>query len=101
MSLEQYGLQEKTLELYHVYDLDTALRIGHDKLRLQAFGAMAIEVSAAPKFGYLDLGDILSLSSEALGFDNYKCQIVSKSWQDNRWRFIIHLENNSLINPNQ
>ncbi len=101
MSTEQYGLHEKTIEIYHVFDLDTAMQIGHDMLRLQAFGALAVEVSAAPKMGYLDIGDILSLSSNHLGFTNYKCQIVSKSWQGNRWRFIIHLENNSLINPNQ
>ena len=101
ISMEQYGLHEKTIEIYHLYDLNTAIRIGHDMIRLQAMGALAIEVSAAPKFGYLDIGDILSLTSDHLGFTNYKCQIVSKSWQGNRWRFIIHLENNSLINPNQ
>lgn len=101
MSMEQYGIQESVIETQHIYDLDTAMRIGHDMLRMQAMGAMALEVSAAAKMGYLDVGDILSLSSSHLGFTNYKCQIVSKSWQGNRWRFIIHLENNSLINPNQ
>jgi hypothetical protein len=101
MSMEQYGLQEKIIEIYNLYDLDTAMRIGHDMLRMQAMGAMALEVSAAASMGYIDVGDILSLSSSHLGFTNYKCQIVSKSWQGNRWRFIIHLENNSLINPNQ
>lgn len=101
ISLEQYGLKEVVYEIPHLYDLGTALKIAHDKMRLLAMGALAVEVSAAPKFGYFDLGDILSLSSDHLGFTNYKCQIVSKSWQANRWRFIIHLENNSLINPNQ
>lgn len=101
ISMEQYGLKEIVYEIPHLYDLDTALKIAHDKMRFSAMGALALEVSAASKFGYFELGDILSLSSEHLGFSNYKCQIVSKSWQENRWRFIIHIENNTLINPNQ
>jgi hypothetical protein len=97
ISFTRYGLREKVIEAPFVYDLQTAIRIARDKIRAHALGNYAIEISAAPKYGYLDLGDIVSITSERVGLTSHKCQIVSKSWSDNRWRYVLHIEDNPLV----
>jgi len=97
ISYTRYGLREKVIEAPFVYDLQTAIRIARDKIRAHALGNYAIEISAAPKYGYLDLGDIVSITSERVGLTDHKCQIVSKSWSDNRWRYVLHIEDNPLV----
>ena len=97
ISFTRYGLREKVIEAPFVYDLQTAVRIARDKIRAHALGNYAIEISAAPKYGYLDLGDIVSITSERVGLTSHKCQIVSKSWSDNRWRYVLHIEDNPLV----
>ena len=97
ISFTRYGLREKVIEAPFVYDLQTAIRIARDKIRAHALGNYAIEISAAPKYGYLDLGDIVSITSERVGLTDHKCQIVSKSWSDNRWRYVLHIEDNPLV----
>ena len=97
ISYTRYGLREKVIEAPFVYDLQTAIRIARDKIRAHALGNYAIEISAAPKYGYLDLGDIVSITSERVGLTSHKCQIVSKSWSNNRWRYVLHIEDNPLV----
>lgn len=97
ISYTRYGLREKVIQAPFVYDLQTAIRIARDKIRAHALGNYAIEISAAPKYGFLDLGDIVSLTSQRVGLTDHKCQIVSKSWSDNRWRYVLHIEDNPLV----
>ena len=98
VSFEQFGLHEEVLEIPHLFDLDTAFRIAEDMIRMRALGAYGLEVSAAPRYGYIMLGDILSLTSDRLGLTDWKCQIIAKRWNDNRWIFTIFIENNTFIN---
>lgn len=97
-SLERYGIYERVFDIPNLYDLETACKIAEDLIRIRALGAYGIEISAASKYGYIQLGDVLAFSSSRLGFENRKCQIISKSWEDGRWHFIIHLEDNQLVN---
>jgi len=97
ISYTRYGLREKVIEAPFVYDLQTAIRIARDKIRAHALGNYAIEISASPKYGYLDLGDIVAITSERVGLTEHKCQIVSKSWNNNRWRYVLHIEDNPLV----
>jgi hypothetical protein len=78
--------------------LDTAIRIAEDTLRIRAMGAYGFDASAAPRYGYVMLGDILSISSTRLGLTDWKCQVIAKRWEQNRWIFTIYIENNNFIN---
>lgn len=98
LSYTRYGLRETVLELPFVWDLHTAYRIARDKIRMSALGAYGVEVFAFPEFGYLQIGDIISFTSVLLGLDEQKCQIVGKSWNGGKWRFVLHLEDNSIVN---
>lgn len=99
LSYQRFGLREEVLELPFVWDLKTAFRIARDKIRIRGLGAKAIEISASPRYSYLDIGDVISFTSEEIGLSNHKCQVISKSWSDNRWRFVLHIEENPIITP--
>ncbi len=98
MSYSRYGLRETVMELPFVWDMHTAYRIARDKIRMTALGAYGVEVFAFPSFGYLQIGEVISFTSHNLGLDEHKCQIVGKSWSGGKWRFVLHLEDNSIVN---
>lgn len=99
ISYSRFGLREVVLELPFVWDMNTAYRIARDKIRISGLGAYGIEIQAFPEFGYLEVGDVISFSSTQFGLNEHKCQVVSKSWTNGQWRFILHLESNPLVNP--
>jgi hypothetical protein len=99
LSYSRFGLRETVLELQFVWDMHTAYRIARDKIRMSGLGGMGVEVFAFPEFGYLEIGEIISFTSERLGLTDHKCQIVSKNWSGGQWRFVLHLEDNALVNP--
>lgn len=98
LSYNRFGLREEVLELPFVWDLKTAFRIARDKIRIRGLGAKAIEISAAARYSYLEIGDVISLTSD-IGLNDHKCQVISKSWDNNRWRFVLHIEENPIITP--
>lgn len=98
LSYNRFGLRETVLELPFVWDLKTAFRIARDKIRVFGLGAKAVEVSASPRYSYIEIGDVISLTSD-IGLENHKCQVISKSWDNNRWRFVLHIEENPIITP--
>jgi hypothetical protein len=101
LSYSRYGLRETVMELPFVWDMHTAYRIARDKIRMTGLGAYGVEVFAFPSFGYLQIGEVISFTSHNLGLDAQKCQIVGKSWSGGKWRFVLHLEENSLVNGRQ
>jgi len=101
ISFQRYGLREEVVECPFIWDLDTAMRVARDKIRMRGLGMLAVEVSAAASFGYLQVGDLIALTSENLSLVQHKCQIIEKSWNQNTWRFVLHLESNSIVNPRQ
>jgi hypothetical protein len=98
LSYSRYGLRETVMELPFVWDMHTAYRIARDKIRMTALGAYGVEVFAFPAFGYLQIGEVISFTSHNLGLKAHKCQIVGKSWSGGKWRFVLHLEDNSIVN---
>ena len=101
VSFNRFGLQEEVIECPFIWDLDTAIRVARDRIRTRGLGVYAVEVMAAPQFGYLQVGDVIALTSSNLSLEKHKCQIIQKSWSSNSWRYVIHLESNSLVNPRQ
>ena len=99
LSFSRFGLRETVLTLPFVWDMNTAYRIARDKIRISGLGAYGLEVESMPEFGYLEVGDVISFTSDKFGLKDHKCQVVSKSWTAGKWRFIIHLESNPFVNP--
>lgn len=101
ISFQRYGLKEEVVECPFIWDYDTAVRVARDKIRTRGLGVYALEIQAASKYGYLQVGDVIALTSTNLSLDAHKCQIIQKSWAGVSWNFVIHLEANSLVNPRQ
>ena len=98
ISLSRFGLHEKEFELNYVYDVMTVSKILRDIVRIHGLGVNAVEVDAHGRFGFLRLGDVISLTSDRLHLTDHTCQIVSKTWNGGRWRYIVHIEENIFVN---
>ena len=98
LSAERFGTKEEVLTLPFVWDLNTAIKIARDRIKKRGLGSMAIEFEAVGKYGYLALGDVVALNSTELGLVDHKCQVVQKSWSNGKWRFVLHLESNTVTN---
>lgn len=98
ISYSRFGLLETVIELPFVWEMHTAYRIARDRIRMSALGAYGIEVSAFPQFGFLEVGEIIALTTEKFGLVAHKCQIVGKSWNSGKWNFVLQLEDNTLVN---
>tara|TARA_R110001632_G_scaffold5841_2_gene23563 strand:- start:6221 stop:7942 length:1722 start_codon:yes stop_codon:yes gene_type:complete len=98
ISYSRFGLLETVIELPFVWEMHTAYRIARDRIRMSGLGAYGIEVSAFPQFGFLEVGEIIALTTEKFGLVEHKCQIVGKSWNSGKWNFVLQLEDNTLVN---
>ena len=90
-SHDKYGLRASVIETKFVTDVDTAALIATHIIRYNAFPERFVEYTAAPSYGWIEIGDILSLTDEAFSFEDEIIQIVSKSWNGNSWSFTIKL----------
>lgn len=97
-SINRYGLHEKTENAFYVYDRNTAARIAQEKVRAYALPSRTFTISANVKYGFLNIGDVIRLTSDVLFFENIPVNVVGKSWTGTNWRFIIQIEENTILN---
>lgn len=90
-SHNRYGSRAHVLETQFVIDVDTAALIASNIIRYNSFPQTFVEYTAAPSYGWIEIGDILSLTDAELSFSNEIIQVVSKSWEGNSWSFTIKL----------
>lgn len=90
-SHNKYGSRSSVIETKFVSDVDTAALIASHIIRYNAFPERFVEYTAAPSYGWIEIGDILSLTDEAFSFSNEIIQVISKSWNGTSWNFTIKL----------
>lgn len=100
-SIDRFGRREKSLESYFVYDMNTASKILRDQIRINALNTIGIEIDVHSRFGFLNVGDVVTLTSERLKMTSIIGQIVSKRWNGGRWRYILSIEENIFVNIRQ
>lgn len=93
ISKNRFGVRKEEIELRFVTDFSTVQKIGSHILRTNAIGYYIIEIITDMQFGYLYLGDIISLTSFNHGIHDIKCQILSKEYNDNSWIYELMVEN--------
>ncbi len=98
-SIDRFGRREQSIESYFVYDMNTATKILRDQIRIKALNAIGIEMDVHPRFGFVRVGDVVTLTSERLKMTSIIGQIVAKRWNGGRWRYILSIEENIFINP--
>lgn len=101
ISFQRYGLKEEVVECPFIWDFDTAIRVARDIIRTRGLGMYAMEIEASPQYGYIQVGEVIAFTSQNFGLEKHKCQVIQKSWSGNTWKFVLHLESNSFVNPRQ
>jgi len=89
-----YGERHRERECLFVYDFRTAGKICTYIVRKNAFLKTSIQIQTDIQYGYLDIGDVISITSTKLYMDAVRVQIISKIWADNSWIFNVVLEDN-------
>ena len=96
-SFNRFGLHEVNLELPFVYERKTAHRIASDFIRARCFAKRTIEYCAAAEYGYLKIGDVITLTDDNLFFDELPCTIVRKAYENTKWYYTLQFEDTPLV----
>ena len=97
ISQSRYGKKSIVFSADYVYLRDTAFKICLDKIRSSSFPIRSVEITADAQYGYLQIGDVISLSSDSLFLEETKCVIVAKKFGSTRWEFVLAIEDNPFI----
>ena len=98
LSENRFGLKKRFFQSYFIQQLETAVKVLEDTVRLSSLGALTVLVRADISWGYLEIGDIIELVSEDFYLQNMSCMIVTKSFQENSFLFTLRFEDNPLLN---
>ena len=82
ISRDRFGLREKEVTASAIYDKPTAGRICHWLASAYALPSRTIAYSAAPKYGYLAPGDVVTLTDEEIAATDLVCLVDSVTWSE-------------------
>jgi len=97
-SIARFGRREGTINTGYIYDSATAGRVIRDRLMIACMPVMLCDFEAAQYFGYLQVGQVISLTADELYLSEALCQIVSKQWTGATWLFTLHISYDININ---
>jgi len=100
LSTSRYGIKPQTYESDYIYDRATANLIAKDIVRDRSLVVHQMEIEMPIYYGYLQVGDVLSVSSDFLNLSDHKMLIVQKKWHDGliNWIYILQFELNPIQN---
>ena len=93
-SQNKYGVHKRVDSSYYIFDRDTAAKVCKDMVRSRAFAFRQFDCVANVKYGYLNVGDVIGLTSDTLYLIDAPVLIVAKAWLGEAWRFTLHIEDN-------
>ena len=96
VSFQRYGRREQSISLEYVHDRSTAIRIGLDYIRRKSLPEKRTSYRGAFSFGYLDVGDIISLTDDEIYLDEHRVQIVGKRYDGASWIYDILYQENPI-----
>lgn len=95
-SKNRYGKSQQTFDALYIYETRTAARFAGDFVRRNSFPTRMIRFVASIEYGYLQLGDVVELTSFDLFMNRQKCSVVSKQWDVTEWVFVLMFEDTPL-----
>ena len=98
LSLNRFGLKKVNLSTSFIKDLNMAVRVVEDYIRLRCLGALSVTVRTDISWGYLEIGDIISLTSENIYVQNLLCMITRKTFEDSSFIYTLRFEDNPIQN---
>lgn len=100
LSVSRYGTKPINIETDYVYDRQTAELITKDLLRANCLPIYEVEIQMPIYYGYLQIGDVLKVSSSFLNLTDHKMIITSKTWgiKQKNWLYKLQFELNPIQN---
>lgn len=92
-SFQMFGRRSAEIQCDYVFDFATATQIAQDIVKANCFPVRSLEYIAAPKWGFLWVGDIIELTDSDIGLNAVKCQITGKQWTGTSWQYALKMEN--------
>lgn len=94
-SVNRYGVKQTVLESNYIYDGITAHLIAQGVVKSNALPRFEVTVLANMQWGYVQIGDIISVTATRLGLDAHNVMVVGKRWAQTVWEYTIQYQ----INP--
>ena len=91
-SIARYGQRWRRIQSAYVYERSTAQKIIKYISDTQSLPARSVQYRASPRFAFLTLGDIVSLTDSNLGFTNQACFVSAKAWDVDSWVFTLTID---------
>ena len=95
-SKNRYGTSQQNFDAMFIYDSRTAIRFCGDFIRRNSFPRRSIKFAAAIEYGFLQLGDVIEITSTRLFMDHQKCTVIGKTWDVMNWVFVLMFEDTPL-----
>ena len=92
LSAQKYGVKKDEADTKFVHNENTAALICRDKVRFEGVALRSIEYIASPRYGYIEVGDIILLSDTNLFSRSKKVQVIRKQWRNTNWLFVVKVE---------
>ncbi len=96
VSAQRFGEKELIEDAIYIYDDATAALVCKDKIKKLAFPKRETVYFASSRYGYLDIGDVISLTDESLGITSKKVQITRKTFKETNWEYTITLNDHMI-----
>jgi hypothetical protein len=89
-SRELYGRRPgATVDVSYIQEDSTAERVLRWLIYDRGFMHLAVQVQAAPRYGWLMVGDQISLTATDLALTGQRATVTSKAWNGSAWRFVL------------
>jgi len=96
-SQSRYGLRAETLESKVIYDTASAGLILTERLRAKGFMERTQPFTCATHWGWLAVGDFISLTSSETGMSNAVAEITSKTFTGSGWDLVLTYDDDPLM----
>jgi hypothetical protein len=95
-SVNRYGIKQTVLESNYIYDGVTADLIVQTVVKSNALPRYQVTVHANVQWGWVQIGDIISVTAPRLALTTHNCMVVGKRWAGQLWEYTIQYQ----LNPN-
>ncbi len=96
ISNQRFGSKELIQDALYIYDDDTAALVCKDRIKKLSFPKREAVYTTSPRYAYLNIGDIVSLTDETLGITSKKVQITRKVYRDTNWEYTLTLNDHKI-----
>lgn len=86
-SFQRFGNRPQIDKSNYIHDAVTASRVCSDMITFNAIPQQTVQYIVAPKYGFIDVGDIITLTDSEADFERILVQVIMKRWEDTNWLY--------------